>query len=287
MNTIVEAIKQTYFSEQIVEPAILDTLVKYQTNPRKLRKELGRLNVGGISDVIRKTVSYTIKLQQDDNDSVVAELQSENNALVNANESLTNDTQIVTLTQDNAELVRENNALVYANTGILSENAVLLQANQTTEADKAVLVLQNGILIEANRQLTYDKRDLEQVNTGIINENNVLIEANRNLEIRADGLQDSNRILIEQIATRPILITELENKIASLEQTNTTLSTNYEKTINAAETRISNLETMVAELTQAKTTAETRISDLETMLTQPVSITPNITIPLQIVGIHG
>ena len=93
------------------------------------------------------------------------------------------------------------------------------------------------------------------------------------------------------------MMTESENKIASLEQTNTTLTNktiSYQKTmneqrttINTAETRISDLETMVAELTQAKTAAEKMISDLEKMLTQPVSITPNITIPLQIVGIHG
>ena len=273
MNTIVEAIKQTYFSEQIVEPIVINTLIKYQSNSRKLRKELGRLNVGGISDVIRRTVSYTIKTQQDENDSVVAELQSENYVLVNANENLTNNKQIATLTQ-------ENNALV-------SENAVLTQANHSVETDKANLVLQNNVLVQTNQQLIYEKADLEQVNAGIINENEVLTEANRNLEIRADGLQESNRILIEQIATRPILITELENKIASLEQANTTLSTNYEKTITTANTRISDLETMVAELTQAKTAAEKMISDLEKMLVKPVSITPNITIPLEIVGIHG
>lgn len=227
MDTFVETIKHTFFNEEFVDSEVIDVLIKYQTNHRKLHKRLLQLNVEGVSKVICKTVSQVIKTQDSENKEIVEELREKKSGLARKNK---------TLQLQNDNLVQAIQVLEAEKAGILAENDAIIK---DLVNDRKLLRQSNNELVKANEILGNDKMILQ-------GQNDRLQGQNDQLQQQIDGLQQSNSILISQIAAADQMKATLQTENEILQQ---------------------------------------RITDLEKELTKPVSISPNITVPLQIIGI--
>lgn len=273
MDTLVETIKQSFFnqsffSEGIVDSEVIDILIKYQTNYRKLQKRLLQLNVEGVSNVICKTVSQVIKTQDSENKETVEELREKNSRLARKNKSLQlqNDNlvqanQILGTNKPDLSildtLTQANKTLEIENAGILVENDAVTQANRVLEAEKAGILAENDTLI---RDLVNDRKLLRQSNDELVKANEVLGNDKMILQGQNDRLQGQND--------------QLQQQIDGLQQSNSILIS-----------QIAAADQMKASLQSENEILQQRITDLEKELSKPVSIAPNITVPLQIVGI--
>jgi predicted nuclease with TOPRIM domain len=250
MNAIVAAVKELYFSEQIIDPVIIRTLAKHKSNGKRLRKELLRIRSVGMSDILRKTIIFALQSQNEEHADEIAKL-------VSANDTIVLGLRGVNVQYDNKDLLEES-------------NRVLTKYKEEHTKEKEQLTLQYTALNAIANGLRDQNTYLSEENAKRIKEKEQLTSQYTALNATANGLRDQNTYLLEENAR----ISQLRDSSFSEEQISAL--TNENTRLNA---KLTTLEEIINEL-------QTQNSDLAEKLrlyNTSVSLTSANAFPLEIV----
>ena len=185
MDTLVDSIKHTFFSEEFVDTEVIEVLIKYQTNARKLQKRLMQFNVGGVSDIICKSVSKVIKHQIDENKETVAEFR-----------------------EKNSRLIRKTKVLQL-------QNDTLIQKNQCMDLEKSELLAERDSLIHVNGVIANDLKLIRKSKDEVLQTNKNLIKCNDNLITQITIADQMKATLQTQNEIMKKRITDLEKELSN------------------------------------------------------------------------